>query len=207
MRLAIVDSNPEGRENLRRLLAGESGISVIGAFESGKKALKGLSGKVPDVVVLDLELPDMPGADLIRTMKAGMPKLDVLVYTALDDWKSVFSALKAGATGYLLKRTRPKDLIEAIAGVYEGGAPLSPKVAGMVITEFHERNGGGREWLSTRQVEILNGMDRGLTYREIAKGLRISPLTVRTHIRNIYEKLGASSKADAIRKARREGCI
>ncbi len=207
MRLAIVDSNLERCESLRHLLTGEAGISVVGVFKSGKRALGDLDETAPDVVILDLDLPDMPGAELIRKLKATRPKLDVLVCTVRDDWKSVFSALKAGASGYLLKKTRPKDLIEAIDSLHDGGAPLSPRIARMVITEFHDRNGGGREWLSTRQVEILNGMDRGLTYREIAKDLMISPLTVRTHIRNIYEKLQAKNKGEAIRKAKKEGFI
>lgn len=207
MRLAIVDGNLERCENLRHLLTGEAGISVVGVFKSGKRTLKDLDETAPDVVLLDLDLPDMPGAELIRMLRAARPKLDVLVCTVRDDWKNVFSALKAGAAGYLLKSTRPKDLIEAIDGVYEGGGPLSPRIARMVIAEFHERNGGGRDWLSARQAEILVGMDRGRTYREIAKDLRISPLTVRTHIRNIYEKLQAKNKGEAIRKAKKEGFI
>lgn len=207
MRLAIVDNNFILCESLRHMLAGESDISVVGVFGAGKKALRVLGDTAPDIVILDLDLPDMPGDEFIKRLKAGTPKLDVLVYTARDDWKSVFSALKAGATGYLLKRTKPKDLIEAIDSLYDGGAPLSPKVARMVIRELHEQSGVGREGLSKKQTEVLRGLDRGLTYREIAKNLSLSPLTVRTHIRNIYEKLGASSKAEAIRKAKKEGFI
>lgn len=207
MRLAIVNNDPSLCESLRLILAGESDMSVIGAFRSGRKALKALAGAAPDIVIVNPDLPDIPGDEFIKKLKACFTKIDVLAYTDRDDRKSVFSVLKAGATGYLLKGTRPRDLVEAIAGVYRGGAPLSPKVARMVVRELQEQYGAGTEGLSRKQAEVLREMDRGLTYREIAKGLGISPLTVRTHIRNIYEKLGVKSKADAIRKAKKEGIL
>lgn len=207
MRLAIVDNDHILCESLRQILAGESGMSVAGAFNSGEKALKALGGMAPDIVILDLDLPDMRGHEFIKRLKAGMPKTDVLAYTALDDRNSVFSALKAGATGYLLKPTRPREFVEAVNSIYEGGAPLSPRIARMVIMEIHEQGENCRECLSRRQAEVLGGMEMGLTYREIAKSLEISPYTVRTHIKNIYEKLGAKSKSEAIRIAKKEGVL
>jgi DNA-binding NarL/FixJ family response regulator len=207
VRVAIVNGNAQLCENLKYVLGGETGITIVGAFGSGAEALGELSRASPEVALLDPELPDITGDEFIRRAKAVMPKLEVLIYSLSEDWNSVLSLLKAGATGYLLKTTKPKDLIEALHELHEGGAPLSPRVARMVITEFHEYAGAGREYLTARQTEILSGMDKGLTYRELAEKYLISPYTVRTHIRNIYEKLGAKCKAEAIRKAKKEGIL
>jgi two-component system NarL family response regulator len=207
MRLAIVDDNFLIRENLRLVLSGEENISVVGAFGSAGEALGGLKESFPDVLLVELVLPDMPGIEFIRKARTVTPKLDIMVYTVFDDWKTVFSALKAGAMSFILKGTNPRRLVEAITELYEGGAPMSPKIARMVITGLHGENGGEYDVLSTREKEILRGMDKGLTYREIAKMLLISPHTVRTHIRNIYEKIQVKSKGEALRKARKGGAI
>ncbi len=207
MRLAIVEDHAPLLENLKIILAGERDISIVGAYESAEKTLATLSQAAPDVVLADLGLPQMSGIEMIRRIKAQMPRTDILVYTVFDDWRNVFAALKAGATGYILKGTSPRELIEAITSLHEGGAPMSPKIARMVITEFHDERAGDTNALTSREREILSGMEKRMTYRELAVQLSISPFTVRTHIKNIYEKLQAKNKEEAIRKARRDGVL
>ncbi len=207
MRLAIVEDNRSILESLRLVLGGEGNISVVGAFDNAEDALRDLQRVSPEIMLVDLGLPKMSGIELIRRAKTEMPKLDFLVYTVFDDWKNVFSALKAGATGYILKGTRPKELVEAVTSLHQGGAPMSPRIARMVITELHDEREDGHYALTSREKEILSGMDMRMTYKEIADKLCISPFTVRTHIRNIYEKLQAKSKGEALEKARKGGVI
>lgn len=207
MRLAIVEDNLSLLENLKLILGGEGGITVVGAYDTAEDALRDLKRVSPEIMLADLGLPRMSGIELIRRAKTELPKLGILVYTVFDDWKNVFFALKAGATGYILKGTRPKELVEAITSLYEEGAPMSPKIARMVITEFHDEKESCSYALTAREKEILSGMDKRMTYKEIADKLCISPFTVRTHIRNIYEKLQAKSKGEALEKAKKGGVI
>lgn len=207
MRLAIVEDNLALLENLKLILGGESDLSVVGAYDTAEGALRELGRVSPEVVLVDLGLPKMPGVEFIRRAKSELPKLEILVYTVFDDWKSVFTALKAGATGYILKGTKPRELVEAITSLHEGGAPMSPRIARMVITELHDEREDSHYALTSREKEILSGMDKHMTYRELADKLGVSPFTVRTHIRNIYEKLQAKSKGEALEKARKGGVI
>ena len=207
MRLAILEDNLSLLDNLRLLLGGEPDITVIGAYGSAEEALVNLSNGKPEVMLVDLGLPDMPGIEFIRRAKEIMPSLDIMVYTVFDDWITVFAAIKAGATGYILKGTTPRELIDSIKGLHQGGAPMSPKIARMVISEYHNETPEEHQLLSPREREILSGMHQNMTYKEIAKKLTISPLTVRTHIKNIYEKLQAKSKMEALKKARRQGMV
>lgn len=207
MRLAIVEDNIAILENLKLVLGGEGDISVVGAYDNAEDALGNLKRVSPEIMLVDLGLPKMSGLELIRRAKTEMPKLDMLVYTVFDDWKNVFSALKAGAAGYILKGTKPRELVEAIAGLHEGGAPMSPRIARMVISELHDEREGRHYALTPREREILSGMDKRMTYKELAGMMGISPFTVRTHIRNIYEKLQAKSKEEALEKAKKSGVI
>ncbi len=207
MRLSIVEDNVSILDNLKLMLGGEQEIEVTGAFENATDALKGIRKTPPELMLVDLGLPDMPGIEFIRKAKAALPGLDIMVYTVFDDWQTVFAALKAGATGYILKGTSPRELVEAVSSLYNGGAPMTPKIARMVITEFHKENEHSPYALTSREKEILTGMDERLTYKELASRLNISPHTVRTHIKNIYEKLHTRNREDAILKAKKHGAI
>lgn len=207
MRLVIVEKNSSQLERLNIILDGESQISIIGSFGSAGGALRGLRKASPDVILTNLDLPDMPGDEFIRRAKAKMPGAEVMVHTKVDDWGRVQAAFGAGAAGYFLKGTAPKALIDALYELQGGGAPMSPKIARMVIRDMREEDSGGRYALSAREKEILCGMEKRMTYRDIASTLLISPFTVRTHIRNIYEKLEAKGKEEALRKAKRNGLI
>ncbi|MCA9641008.1 MAG: response regulator transcription factor, partial [Myxococcales bacterium] len=151
--------------------------------------------------------PDQSGIELIAALKAQRPELEVMAYTVFEDRETVFAALKAGATSYVLKGSTPRELIEALHSLNQGGAPMSPKIARAVIQEFQARPAASPELLSRRETEVLSFVEQGLSYKEIASNLNLSPHTVHSHIKKIYEKLQANGKHDALEKARRKGLI
>jgi len=207
MRLAILEDSLTLLENLKIVLDGEAGITVVGAFRSAEDALNKLKRLAPEIVLVDIGLPGMSGIDFIKRAKEKNPRIEMLVYSISEDLKTVSSAFHAGAAGYLIKGPKPRVLVEALMELYEGGAPMTPRIARMVISEFHANIGHCGDRLSQREQEILRCMDRGMMYRDIAKALLISPFTVRTHIRNIYQKLPAKSKTEALRQARKNGLL
>jgi two-component system NarL family response regulator len=208
MQIAIVEDNHLLLENLRLLLDGETGISVVGAFLTAEDALQELAACKPDVMLVDLDLPGISGIELIRRVKAKSPEIDSMAYTIFEDRETVFSAIKAGASGYILKGSSPRELVESLNNLFHGGAPMSPKIARKVIQEFQEKTvAGDKDLLSQREKVIVKGIEQGLTYKNIAEKLHISPHTVHTHIKNIYEKLQAKDRIEAISKARRKGII
>lgn len=144
MRLAIVHSSPAVLERLRSILTAEEMITVVGAFSKGRDALRGLKRSSAEMVLSGLDLPDMTDAEFIEQAKNRMPGLAVLVYTRFGDRKRVLSAFKAGAAGYLLKGTRPAALVQAIESLHRGGAPMSPKIARMMVSEVRKKAADGR---------------------------------------------------------------
>lgn len=207
MRLAIVEDDPILLKNLELLLNGEPDISVIGTFTSAEETLAEIEKIEPEMILVDLGLPGMSGTTLIKKLKEMMPNVEIMAHTVFDDRDKVFSSLKAGATGYVLKGCTPRELIEYLHILYKGGAPMSPKIARMVINEFNESSRKGQLLLSGREKEVLALVSQGLTYTEVADALNISPHTVHSHIKKIYEKLQAKDRNDAILKARRKGII
>jgi DNA-binding NarL/FixJ family response regulator len=207
MQIVIVEDNRLLLENLRLLLNGEEGIKVTGAFASAEEALPELSQCAPDVMLTDLDLPGISGIELTRRVKGSFPDIDIMAYTIFEDRETVFSAIKAGASGYILKGSTPRELIESLNSLYRGGAPMSPKIARKVIQEFQDETVIESSLLSHREKEIVRGIEQGLTYKNIAEKFFISPHTVHTHIKNIYEKLQAKDRPEAISKARRKGII
>ncbi len=207
MRLAIIEENQSVLETLRHVLGGEERITLVGAYGSAEAAFSDLKRTAPDILLLGLCSPHATVGDLIRQVKEGAPGMEVMLYSALDDRETIHSAFRAGATGYLLRGTRPVRLIAALEELHAGGAPMSPKVARTMVLGFRENAAVERELLSGREREILAGMARGLTYRELAGALQISPYTVRTHIKNIYGKLPARNRVEALRQARKCGLI
>ena len=206
MRLIIVEDDPLLLENLTILLSGEDGLSVTGSYRSAEDALWALKHADPEVMLTDLGLPGMSGVELIKKAKEEMPSLEIMAHTVFEDREKVFAAIKAGASGYLLKGSSPREVIESIHALYKGGAPMSPKIARKVIHEFQDE-GSEPYLLSQRETEIVKRVEEGLTYKEIGDRLGISTHTVHTHIKNIYEKLQAKDRNDAINKARKRGII
>lgn len=207
MRLIIVEDDRTLLQSLQLLLAGEPGIVIAGAFKTAEETLAALESVHAEIMLVDLGLPEMSGIDLIWMARSLCPEMDILVHTISEERTSVFSALKAGATGYILKGGTPRELVEAIFALHKGGAPMSPKIARMVIKEFQSSCSREQAILSRRERDILLGLEKGRTYKEIAGLLNISPHTVHTHIKNIYEKLQTKSREDALRKAARIGIL
>ncbi len=207
MRLAIVDHNRSVSEKLRHILDGAMGISVIGSFASGKAALRSLKRRSAEAAIVDIMLPDMNGPEFIQKARTKMPHLDILVHTSLDTREHVISALRAGAMGYILKGTKPTELLEAVAGLHEGGVPISPGLTRLVVAELREQESGIQHSITDREKDVLSCLVRRMKCREIAKKLKISQHTVRTHAKHIYKKLHARGRQDAVLKAKRIGVI
>ena len=207
MRLVIVEDDPLLLENLTLLLSGEGGITVAGSYHSAEEALKLFRSAKPEVMLTDIGLPGMSGVELIKKAKDAMPGLEIMAHTVFEDRENVFAAIKAGASGYLLKGSSPREIIESIHALYKGGAPMSPKIARKIIVELQDDVASDEFLLTSRETEIVKLIEEGLTYKEIGERLSISTHTVHTHIKNIYEKLQAKNRHDAISKARKKGII
>lgn len=207
MRLVIVEDDPLLLENLTLLLSGEGGITVAGSYRSAEEALKLFRGAKPEVMLTDIGLPGMSGVELIKKAKEAMPGLEIMAHTVFEDRENVFSAIKAGASGYLLKGSSPREIIESIHSLFKGGAPMSPKIARKIIQELQDDVASDEFLLTSREKELVKLIEEGLTYKEIGERLGISTHTVHTHIKNIYEKLQAKNRHDAIMKARKKGII
>ena len=207
MRLVIVEDDRLLRENLTILLSGEYEITVAEVFSNAEEAIPGIRTAKPDVLLVDLGLPGLSGIELIRQVKRSQPDIEIMAHTVFDSRDAVFSAIKAGASGYLLKGCTPRELIEALHDLNAGGAPMSPKIARSVIREFQDRAVENQYILTPREKQILLGLEEGLTYFEVGENLHISRHTVHTHIKNIYDKLHAKSREEALVKARKKGII
>ena len=207
MRIMIVEDGPLVRGNLALILAGEPGFEICGTFATAEEGLEALEGAAPDILIADIGLPGMSGIELIRTAKRQRPGLDIIAFTVFDDRETIFAALKAGATGYMLKGTSPRQLIDAIQNVTEGGAPMSPRIARAVISEFRSPDLEEPYLLTLRETEVLKLLERGFSYKAIADRCSISPHTVNTHVKKIYDKLHAKDRCSALLNARRRGII
>ena len=207
MRLVIVEDNKLLLDNLRLLLGGEAEIEVVGTFPSAEAALAEIDTLEPDVLLADIGLPGLSGIELIKIVKKKLPDLDIMAHTIFENRDTVFSAIKAGASGYLLKGVTPRELIESLHNLHQGGAPMSPKIARSVINEFQGANIDEQYLLTPREREILIGLEKGFTYNELSDQLTISYHTVHTHIKKIYEKLHSQGRQSALVAARKKGII
>jgi len=201
--IAIVEDNDTIREGLRELIGASEGFSCVGAYASAEAALADIREQVPDVVLMDINLPGMDGIECTRQLKSMLKSVQVMMLTVYENDEHIFPALKAGATGYMVKRTKPDKLLPAIRDLREGGSPMSAEIARKVVKTFHDQRAidqQGTEDLTPREREILGYLSNGLRYKEIAERLFISPHTVRTHIHRIYEKLHVRTKSEAILK-------
>lgn len=208
VKLCIIEDNPELLANLALLLGGEPGFSVVGSFATAEAALEAALWDECDVLLVDIDLPGISGVDVIHMVRSSHPRLQILVHTISENRDTVFAALKAGAMGYLLKGSSPRELIESLRTLHAGGAPMSPKIARKVILELQNHGDiQDQVGLTHRELAVLTGISRGKTYKEIGSDLSLSPHTVHAHIKHAYEKLQAANRDDAIQKARSLGVI
>ena len=209
LRIAIVEDDLLLIENLRLLLSGERGVKWVQTFASAEELLQAAPSM--NLLLADIDLPGMSGVELIAVVKAKHPEVNCLAYTVSEGRDTVFAAIKAGACGYLLKNSTPRELIEALHQLHAGGAPMTPSVARKVMLQFQELAGASglpvSDVLSVRELDVLRALEKGQSYKEIAVSLHISGHTVHTHIQHIYEKIQAGGRAEALHKARQRGWI
>lgn len=190
----------------RRILAGwirrAEGFRLVSEYANAEKALLDIPVQNPSVVLMDINLPRMSGIECVRQLKAALPQTQFVMLTVYEDADSIFNALAAGATGYLLKRTPRNELLAAITEVHAGGSPMTSNIARQVVRNFHlsHRQPEVRDDLSPREREVLDLLAQGDLYKEISDALGISVRTVSTHIRRIYEKLHVRSRGQAVAK-------
>ncbi len=203
----IVDDHPVVRRGLRTLLASEPGVEPVGEAVDGVEAVLKARALQPDVILLDMVMPRKNGLEAIKEIKQENPEARILVLTSFAEDEKVFPAMKAGALGYLLKDSSPEELLEAIRNVYQGQSSLHPTIARKLINELNRPSDlpPTETPLTEREVEVLKLVAQGLSNQEIADGLVLSEWTVRTHVRNILDKLHLANRTQAALYALKEG--
>lgn len=200
--VSIVEDEPETRRSLLRLLGFAAHVRCLGNYATGEDALRDIPAKRPDVALVDINLPRMSGIECVAKLKLKLPSLRVLMLTTYEDSDRIFDSLRAGASGYLLKKAGYAGLVQAIDEVHAGGAPMSAPVARQVVEHFHriQKPASDVEKLTAREQEILALLAKGYLYKEISDRLDISVSTVSMHLQHIYEKLHVQSRAEAAAK-------
>ena len=201
--LAIVEDLAEVREGLRQFISLNPEFNILGTFQTAEEALHNIPQLNPDIVIMDINLPGMNGIECIRQIKKRATHTQFMMFTVYENDEKVFEALRAGASGYLLKNTGLLQLTEALKELHQGGSPMSTNIARKLVSLFREEHIDTEPatGLSKRENEILQLLARGLLYKEIANQLSISVNTVRQHIHNIYEKLHVQNRTEALNKA------
>ncbi len=202
VRLVIIeDAAPFARALANFFRAGEFGIECVAIYPTAEAALRGVPDAAPQVALVDVNLPGMNGIECVARLKSVCPAVVCLILTMYEDAPVIFDALKAGACGYLLKRTPPEEIAAAVVQAHAGGSPMSPRIARQVVSFFHRRPAEkGIAVLTAREREVLELLAKGSLYKEIAATLGVTIDTVRTHLRNIYEKLHVHSRTEAVVK-------
>lgn len=201
LRIGIVEDEQKIREGLAVLINGSDGFLCEHIFDNAEAAIREIPPLHLDVVLVDIHLPGKTGIECVAELKTVCTNTQFVMLTSFEDSESVFRSLKAGATGYLTKTTQPSKILEALTDVYKGGSPMSSHIARKIVNSFNAYEKIVElEKLSMREKEILSLLSEGYRYKEIAQKIFLSTETVRTHIRNIYEKLQVNSRTDALNK-------
>ena len=204
--ISIVEDNEKLRGTLAKVIGRAEGFKCVSDYGNAEDALANLPVVKPNVVLMDINLPGMNGVECVRKLKVLLPQTQVMMLTVYEDTDNIFAALAAGASGYMLKRTPAKELIEAIHEVLRGGSPMTTHIARKVVLSFQKsaataaKTADELSELSEREQQVLDLLSQGLIYKEIAEKLAISYETVHTYIRRIYEKLQVRTRTEAVAK-------
>jgi DNA-binding NarL/FixJ family response regulator len=212
--ICIVDDNKDIRSALEQIVMMADGYSLLGSFASAEEAVDKIPSLHPNIVLMDINLGGMSGIECVGILKPLYPEILYMMCTVYEEDEKIFEALSVGASGYILKKTAPAKLLDAIKELSEGGAPMSSQIARKVVTAFRQNKPAleaamiasanaadeSLSVLSTREMEILELLSKGLLYKEIAAHLFISPETVRKHVYHIYEKLHVNNRVEAVNK-------
>lgn len=198
--VSIVEDNDQLRGTLARVISRAEGFRCLSHYANAEAALEALPKDRPDVVLMDINLPGMNGVECVRRLKQLAPEIQAVMLTVYEDTENIFNALAAGAAGYLLKRTKSEELLEAIREVQKGGSPMTAHIARKVVQSFQRAGTSPQPTgnLSPREQEVLDCLSQGFLYKEIAEKLGISYETVHTYIRRIYEKLQVRTRTEAV---------
>lgn len=200
--VSVIEDDARFRESLSIVINGADGFRCLSAFPNAEVALKQMPLQWPDIVLMDINLPEMSGIDCAAKLKALRPALQIIMITVYMENEKIFKSLVAGACGYLLKKTPPAEILEAIQDVHQGGSPMSSHIARKVVQYIQQQASPSAptEQLTQRENEILSHLAEGCQYKEIAEKLSISAMTVRNHLHKIYEKLHVRSRTEAVVK-------
>lgn len=211
IRVLIADDHQVVREGTRRMLEREPDIEVVGEAADGAEVVRLVDALVPDIVVMDMRMPELNGIEATQEIKAAHPQVRVLVFTAHNDDRYVFPVLDAGADGYVLKTTGQRDLVKAIRDVHRGQTALHPEVARQVVQRLTQKNlyqsAEMPEPLTEREMSVLEAMAKGSSNKEVSEILHISPHTVQVHLGNIFVKLKVKTRTEAVLYAIRQGWV
>jgi DNA-binding NarL/FixJ family response regulator len=210
IQVVVFDDNANRRNSLQLLINSTDGMNCSGIFPDCREVVNNISKCKPDVVLMDIDMPNVNGIEGLKLIREHFPSIRILMQTVFDDDEKIFAAIYAGADGYLLKKAHPIKLIEGILEVMQGGAPMTPSVARQVLNLFngkHRKKSSTDFNLSERETEILSLLVKGMSYKKIADTCNISTSTVNSHIQKIYEKLHVHSATEAVSKALGENLI
>jgi DNA-binding NarL/FixJ family response regulator len=209
IKILIADDHPVVREGLIAMLSREADFNVVGEAKDGVEAVNKAKELSPDVVLMDLRMPEMDGVEAMRQIRLAMPDVKFIILTTYSDDDYIFSGIEAGARAYLLKDAPREDLFKAIRSVYRGESLFQPVVASKLLDRFSQlsRRAPSGEELSERELEVLCLMAKGAANKEISAELNIAQSTVKTHITNIFQKLGVNDRTEAVTQALKKGII
>lgn len=203
LRIALVEDDEIIRKTVVGILEDTKEFRCVGAYQNAEDAIEDIPIKLPKIVLMDINLPGINGIECTHILKTKMPELLVIMLTVYEDAGKIFQSLQAGAVGYLLKHTKPAEIVAALKEVEAGGSPMSAQIARKVVQSFHKeqtQTENGKSPLSPREEQVLNLLSKGYLYKEIAAELTISNDTVHNHIRKIYEKLQVHNRTEAVLK-------
>ena len=206
--IILYEDNPELRASIESMLRLNQNITIAGTHESPMNVKEHIAKARPDMLIMDIDMPGMSGIEAVTRIRKEDKNIPILMLTVFDDNKHVFDAICAGASGYLLKKHISSRLFSAIEDVLEGGSPMSPSIARMVLESMQEKSAPANPYqLTPKEKDVLTSLSKGNSYKLIADDVKISIDTVRSHIRNIYEKLHVHSQTEAVSKAINEKLI